>query len=461
MPTTLPCPNPTCTHVFAPDALRGAAALKCPKCGTVFRFKNSGGPAARPAAKATPRAAPVAPPPAEPHPEVFVPPPESAGPRRRPRARARGGCLGWVLLLVVLGVVAGLGVAGWLLRDQLFGGQPPEEPGSFVQSPAMNYRFRLPPEAWSQDHGVERELGASLAMRRSDPGAWFAIAVKDYRDRNPRSDELQQEATTRLKKLFKKGIEQEMRADEAFAGQPAQRFVFTGENASKVAVSGECLMTAYNGIGYLFFGWTPSASDESVLADVQQQWRDVRQGFSLMKEREGWVGKQPEIVDLQGRGVGYHLKYTKGLWENDEPGDADLVLLGRDPDNPQVALRRAWIRTYIRFPPARDLEAAMKHARAIVEAREKQLYPEVKLQPVPEAVKGGLADGEIELGKSKAQIERLRVKKGDDFEHFFAVAAVQRPGYTLVVVCECPWQYREAWESRFGAVLHGLQFEGK
>jgi hypothetical protein len=172
------------------------------------------------------------------------------------------------------------------------------------------------------------------------------------------------------------------------------------------------------------------------------------------------VGKQPEIVDLPGKGVSYHLKYTKGLWENDEPGDGDLLLLGHDPDNPQEARRRAWVRTFLR-PPARDLDAAMKDARAMVQAREKKLYPEVKLDAVPEASKGGLADGDVELGKSKARIERLRVQKGEGFEHFFAVAAVPRPTYTLVVVCECPWQYREAWESRFGAVLHSLQPEGK
>jgi hypothetical protein len=351
-----------------------------------------------------------------------------------------------------------LSIAGLLLRERLMAGRISDNGGSFANLPKLNCRFRLP-QGWSQDQGVERELGASFAMRRSDPNAWFAVAVRDYKDRNPRSDELQQEAVNRLKKLFK-GVEQEMRDEERFAGQPAQRFVFSAENANKIAVSGECLMMAYNGIAYWFFGWTPAAADESVLALVQQEWRDIRQGFALLKEREGWVGKQPEIVEIQGKGVGYHLKYAKGLWEPEESDEADLLLLGRDPDNPQEARRRAWVATYLR-PAARNLDDAMKDARSVVEVREKKLYPEVRLDPVPEAAKGGLADGEVELGKSRAQILRLRVQKAEDYEHFFAVAAVLRPGYTLVVICECGWPHRDAWENRFGAVLHSLSFDRK
>src|SRR2546423_8785096 len=38
MPAGFPCPNPTRSHVFPPNAIKGAAFLKCPRCGTVFDF---------------------------------------------------------------------------------------------------------------------------------------------------------------------------------------------------------------------------------------------------------------------------------------------------------------------------------------------------------------------------------------------------------------------------------------
>ena len=65
-------------------------------------------------------------------------------------------------------------------------------------------------------------------------------------------------------------------------------------------------MTADKGIGYWFFGWTPSAvADPSILADVQQEWGSVRHGFGLLNERDGWIGKSEEIVEAEGKKAGY------------------------------------------------------------------------------------------------------------------------------------------------------------
>jgi len=500
MPISFPCPNPACTQVFSPQDVRGVTSLTCPKCGNVFQFggapaavpARSVGPAKRtaphpsPVKAAPPAAVPVAPrlkpvaapraaaiPLAQPvanesKAEVFIPPrPEPRTPRRGARTAAAGRTRGtpsrkrWIAFAILAVVFVSLGVTGWLLRDRLFGssttvsGDVPD-----IVSPPMNYRFQPPPRPWIEDKGVERELGASFALRRSDPNSWLALVVRDYKDRMPRDDELLHEAVSRLRKLFKKSPpEWELRDAASFAGLPAQRFVFTAENSNSVGVSGECLMAAYNGIGYCFFGWTPSAADETVLGQVLTEWHQVRQGFTLLKERDGWTGKLPEIVEAEGKGASYRLSYTKGLWENDtSTAGADLLLLGSDPDHPQDALKRAWIRVFV-LPAKGDLETALKEARTFVEQREKKLYPELKMDAVPEAAKGGLADGEADLGKARAKIVRLRVEGGEEFERFFAIAAVPRPAYTLVIVGECAWQQREAWEGRFGPVMHSLRFD--
>jgi hypothetical protein len=476
MPGTLPCPNPTCSHVFSPQDVRGVTSLTCPRCGTVFRFRAGAAPAPPPPRKAAPpvaappappRAVPVARPvPAEPAPDVFVPPPEPDRSSHGIRSAARRKRTGrrWFPVALALGLLfVAAGVTAWVYREAWLGRGPNDEDAAAIQSLPMNYRFRPPPAPWTEEKGVVRELGASFAMRRTEPNAWLAVVVKDYKDRNPRDDEMEREAVARLRKLFKKGMEYEHRDDDAFAGLDARRFVFTAENSNHVSQSGECLMTAYNGIAYWFFGWTPSAADESVLADVQQQWRDARQGFTLLKEREGWVGKQPEMVEAEGKSASYHLTYTKGLWERDDDRDADLLLQGHDPDKPEEAVRRAWVRVFVR-PAAGDAKSAMAAARAFVQEREKRLYPEVKLDAVPEAGKGGLADGAVELGKVKAQLLRLRVQTAENAENdksFFALAVIRRPAYTLVVVCECAWKHRDLWEPRFGPVLHSLRIDRK
>jgi hypothetical protein len=400
--------------------------------------------------------------PAESEPEPFVIPPQDRTPRRSQPSAARGKRRSsgkrWMVPAVLSVFLAGAIVALLVYRVRLMresdGGG-----GTAVKATELNFSFRAPGPPWKQDEEAARKAGATFAMSRHDPNSWFAVVARDFKDRMPRDDEMLREAVSRLRTLFGKSAEWEQRDEDAFAGLPAQRLVFTAENSSKVPVSGECLMAAYNGVGYWFFGWTPSTAEVSVLADVQQEWAKVREGFTLLKEREGWVGKPVEMVDAEGKKATYRLRFTKGLWERDDnPDDADLLLLGRDPDHPKDARRWAYVRAFVR-PASGDPEAALAEARTFIEQREKKLYPEVKLDAVPEAAKGGLADGPVELGQVRGQALRLRVKKGDDYEHFFAVAAVPRPAFTLVLVGECAWQHREAWEDRFGPVMHSLNFE--
>lgn len=88
MPVGFPCPNPTCTHVFAPEAIRGATSLKCPRCGTVFNFRSEV-PASPPAPpKAVPVARPVPLPAAPPAARPAIPPQAKAVPPARPAVPA-------------------------------------------------------------------------------------------------------------------------------------------------------------------------------------------------------------------------------------------------------------------------------------------------------------------------------------------------------------------------------------
>jgi hypothetical protein len=402
--------------------------------------------------------------PVEPDPELFVPPPEDRRSRRSKagdgKGKRRRSSKRWVVPTVLCALL-GCGIVAIFAYRLTLPREGDDGGGTEVRAAALNFSFRAPGPPWKEDGDAARRLGATFAMGRRDPNSWFAVVARDFKDRMPRDDEMLREAVNRLRQLFNKGAEWEQRDEDSFAGLPAQRIVFAAENSNKVPVTGECLMTASGGIGYWFFGWTPSSADPSVLGDVQQEWAKVREGFALLREREGWIGKPVEMVDAEGRRAGYRLKYAKGLWERDDnPGDADLLLLGRDPDRPQDARKWAWVRVFIR-PASGDPETALKEARAYVEERERKLHPEVKLDAVPEAAKGGLADGPVELGQAQGQAVRLRVKKADDYEFFFAITAVPRPAYTLVLVGECAWSQREAWEDRFGPVMHSLHFGKK
>lgn len=63
MPKQLPCPNPTCTHVFSANEVQAAELLQCPRCGRAFRFRAPGSAASSapaPAKPATRKPAPIA-----------------------------------------------------------------------------------------------------------------------------------------------------------------------------------------------------------------------------------------------------------------------------------------------------------------------------------------------------------------------------------------------------------------
>ena len=85
----LPCPNPTCTHTFAQAEVQSAAALKCPRCGHVFQFRQAPAPPAAAKPKPAPARAPVAP--AKPKvvpPPAAAPPPKATAPPARAAASA-------------------------------------------------------------------------------------------------------------------------------------------------------------------------------------------------------------------------------------------------------------------------------------------------------------------------------------------------------------------------------------
>src|SRR5579871_665668 len=165
MTSGYPCPNPACSHVFPPDSVTGAAALKCPRCGTVFRFRpTSARPASAPPAPA--RSAP------EGFPVAFDPAPgivrlnRHARKRRRPWMRAAV----WGALVVVVLILVFRGIP-WM-RDtvipwfnQQYAADNPESGQIF---PKANCRFIFPGGKWKPDDKVHLfGVAQLLAMRRT------------------------------------------------------------------------------------------------------------------------------------------------------------------------------------------------------------------------------------------------------------------------------------------------------
>ena len=157
MPDGFRCPNPTCSHLFTPAAVKGVAALKCPRCGSEFQFRS--GRAATPTRpKPAARTKPVVPveAPAVAVPMSVAPPvPASAPtvaatqaeapPMRKRRRRRRGP--GYNLVVVLLVISACVTASAFLVRYFNLTLPLPdlnETGGQAHESSAYNYRLVLP-----------------------------------------------------------------------------------------------------------------------------------------------------------------------------------------------------------------------------------------------------------------------------------------------------------------------------
>jgi hypothetical protein len=146
------------------------------------------------------------------------------------------------------------------------------------------------------------------------------------------------EGVERLRKWFSTDLEFEQTTERlgkplVLGGHPAVRIVFRGE-VGDVMMTGECFMVAHQGIAYWLTTWAPEVHAEQVF----DEWERLREGFAILKDRDGWQEKQPKKIPLLGTRAPYELTYTEGLWEKRKPvdygADVDAALHGRDEMEP-------------------------------------------------------------------------------------------------------------------------------
>jgi hypothetical protein len=502
MPPTLPCPNPACTQVFPPEALKGATSLRCPRCGTVFQFGSAGAAAlrsrptvARPqSGRLTPapptssrRAAPPplptvpeAPPQALPLDTIPVAPPvaaaaESSGPTldtapaliappsgRRPRRR---GSFGKVVVLLLLGGIGiGLAVWGGMWLRYL------EHHGSSEQVVAnaggrYNFTFRLPGPPWKTDDRLGRLFHVNFALSCETPSNHLGLFLRDYESRMPSEAEQVEQAVAKLRAFLEKGSlewERKPKNDGArLGGQVAIVVDFAGIDPDKVPVAGECYAAAFRGYAYWFFTWGP----EDNRAALAGEWESLRLGFRLLNGREGWKEKPRETDILIGKKADYRLTFPTDLWKrkNAEAFDpaADAVLEAYDRENDPTAKRHAGNAAHflvLVLPHAADLKAAVAAARAHLDRHLKdQGYEKPLITEVKE--KGNrVADGDTDLGTIPGHLSKLQatVEDSASYNRFLILGVAARPEGVLVLLGDCDWNRRDYWEQEFLPLLNTL-----
>ncbi len=492
MPDGFPCPNPTCTQVFPPDAVKGAAALTCPRCGTVYQFRSPA-PEKKPAAPARqtrhhrsppktfhpPPPPPVAPPvpiaPVAPlaYPAAQAPAPhlhlEDSSERvlsRRSRRRRGGWVKLLVGLLVFLVAAGGIALGVYLLVQNL--------PGDDDTNPAHlkkqgNFAFTIPP-GWHQDPQLKLKMKVHLALKAGKQPSYMGLYFRDYATREPGDGELLDEAMKKLHGYFAT-VEYEdpfkgprKGRTDTLGGEPAIVLPFQATDRNQVVMQGQVVMLTRQGYAYWLFTWGPEDHHDQLV----EGWAALREHFKLFNDREGWKPLPRPVERYLDPELNVRLTYAKDMWHKaDNPKDHDeravLVLRGFEPSEDEKGRKRvealagkaATVEVLV-LPAQKGAEAAHKAALEHIRKKLEQTNPEVKIDPVTDR-KSGRPSAGVEVGNLRGKWARLRIGLGPDTQRFALLAVASLPKGVLALYAECRWERRDFWDQEFKDLIETVR----
>jgi hypothetical protein len=378
------------------------------------------------------------------------------------RGRRKHGSRTWVRWLMLgagLAVAAGLVVVFLQFQEQLTPKDAQTGPADKFTGEITNlsnkkekvFRIVVPRSMWKLDNNVRAGLKAVLALQRSDPEAWVALAAKDFGTRSPRAAELAKEGIERLKGHFGDTLELAEKADvDELAGERAQRLVFKGMTR-QVFWNGVCYAFTHAGVGYWFFVAAPTLDNaEQTLADLQKE-----RALSLVDERRGW-SEQPPKLDTFGK-KRTSLSAPEGVWTEFEASDVDergdLLLTGRylkEKDNRKNA--SVLIVALAKQP---NLKEDLKAARTYFEDRKKEEDKDYRLIPVSD--KADDPGVTATIGERQGRMLDLRVQLGNEIKRHLLLAVVDAGGQAFAIRCDCTWESRQIWRQDFLDLLQSFK----
>ena len=516
MSNGFPCPNPTCTHVFAPNSIKGVASVSCPLCGTVFQFRNAPVAPVKPSPFPPPTQSPRLPPPAPPKPapppmpRIVAPPPiappvapppvpseagvdfsapsaprapiitrsnasnlafeeptspKSRRAKKKRRRRNRSKLVGASVFLLLVGAAVG---AFFYLPDYFSFGEDDQRSAFKTKG---NFSITVPSK-WKPDDTIRAKFRANLAVTRSKPRGHFVLSYRDYQRRLPTDAEMFDDALKRLRAYFPNKFEYINPFDQdnkgrnsELGGEPTLVFTFSATDSTEVPLRGECHMMARQGYAYWLIFWGPDESQEV----LSEQFAGIRDKFKVYNEREGWKPRPAETVPVRGATVSFQANYVKDVWKNDTNAkDADsaaeLLLRGFEPtedaDRGQsrivpLAGKSAEILVLV-LPKTANLPAATKAALEHIRKRTTDANPDAKIEPALDRPDGKPIVGK-QVGAYPGQVDRLRLILGPDSEKFGLLAVARRPEGVLVVYAECNWDRHDYWEQEFKTFLETVR----
>jgi len=299
MPNYFPCPNTQCTYQFDADILPPSAMVTCPLCRTRFPYR-----AQQPVQSEMPAGTEPA---AEPSP---------SGPRvLNIREVPKGGGI----LVTVLWVAGFCVVLGGIVAMLAMRGRSKIDNPTDAADQTFNIKVEPFPQPWESDAAAQKPVdGNVLGRKRTNPDAWIAVAARDWKDREPRTSELEEMMRTRLKDAFG-SLEVEPIEGETWAGHPAIAVRFTG-NSEEGQMRGEAYVISHKGIGYAYFAWAAEGGWDAVKGEAP----GLREKIKPAGFRENWTAKRANSVLHSVEGAAYSVEDKDEAWSRGKPAEEGI-----------------------------------------------------------------------------------------------------------------------------------------
>ena len=475
MPTTLKCPNPSCSYLFDPATVPSGVVLACPRCAMRFTLGNSAPhpnsnqsapyPGYLPVSQ-TPGAS-LATPARGPNLAFGEMTPETARAdgEEGPRLPVRGSRLQTLLLVGVAAfALAGAAVAVWYKLTH-----KPADPSSdsATRFPEKNFSLEAPDGPWVQDGAMQDLLGKGYlrVYKRENPDAYIAIGAQDFKDAEPRPSQLRNGLKLPLSRLLapRTLVQQSIPAGTTWFGMDVSGFNFRGQLRAGSIVEGEAYYVSYQGIGYWFLAWT---GENEIYMEQKEAFAKVRRRCQLLDLREKWTPSQSNVVAFKNNTLGYAILDGEGIWTEEtneqwvkaEDPKADKYLTAKIKQTGDDFAQEADLVILVLESSGTPLE----QARAYLEKRENadvenrgnttfQIHSEDLTLDEPNPVAGKAPYVLLKSKNDKTEVSRL-----------WAISALRIGDKTVVACAKCSFtlEDRELYERKFVVLVRSLRADG-
>lgn len=373
-----------------------------------------------------------------------------------------------ILTALVLGALALAGYAVWYNLHL----PVRHSPSGAVHYRDFNLAFTPPREPWVPAEELRARLGAPAfaVYQHTDQITTAVLAARNYENREPRADELQETLVRLLRAIVEPGTLTQMPPeDQQWMGLRLGGFRFRAQSRDDhSSISGQAYFASYKGVGYWFIGWTSESWYEERKADLAQ----LRACCQLLQLREQWRPTLPSAAPYKNVQVGYTFVDPSRAWK--EETDEEIVK-GRDPhadkfltiklyapgqrrDLPKEGFLLVYVlpegegeplqiaRQYVERSRQQELQSANPELKVSVEFQERTEPPE-----------GEPPAGSVEAA---APVLRLRsfVKNALNQNRLHVLSAIRTSqGKIVALHAWCDWNDRFAFEQLFIQIVSTLR----